>query len=276
MLEFAGPFSATDRWAALGIEPRTSRTQRVNHTTKPSSQLQTLQVCWVPDVAASTAFVEALSRKAEHCELDNSVVVTRKKLSTMIRQQGRFFGSCTAFQMGYGVPRAIPCAYEVHVLAWHHRVRKVSMGEKMGVRGTKKVGNMCCLPAQFSTCCPLCSRTASCATHWFLRLCIHSANLCRAALGIEPRTSRTRSENHTTRPSSRLTAFFGCSSTDENRSNEASLSPRAVLTDHTATMLLSSPRWEAGVGAAEVQGAQRWYRYVSQGFLHFAKVRNEV
>ena len=87
--------------------------------TKPSSQLQTLQVCWVPDVAASTAFVEALSRKAEHCELDNSVVVTRKKLSTMIRQQSRFFGSCTAFQMGYGVPRAIPCAYEVHVLAWH-------------------------------------------------------------------------------------------------------------------------------------------------------------
>ena len=39
------------------------------------------------------------------------------------------------------------------------------------------------------------------------------------------------------------------------------------------TMLLSSPRWEAGVGAAEVQGAQRWYRYVSQGFLHFAKVK---
>ena len=149
--------SATDRWAALGIEPRTSRTQRVNHTTKPSSQLQTLQVCWVPDVAASTAVVEALSRKAEHCELDNSVVVTRKKLSTMIRQQGRFFGSRTAFQMGCGVPRAIPCAYEVHVLAWHHTVREVSMGEKMGVRGTKKVGNMCCLPAQFSTCCTLCS-----------------------------------------------------------------------------------------------------------------------
>ena len=129
----------------------------MNHTTKPSSQLQTLQVCWVPDVAASTAVVEALSRKAEHCELDNSVVVTWKKLSTMIRQPGRFFGSCTAFQMGCALPRATPYVYEVCVLAWHHRVRKVSMGEKMGVRGTKKVGNMCCLPAQFSTCCTLCS-----------------------------------------------------------------------------------------------------------------------
>ena len=41
--------------------------------------------------------------------------------------------------------------------------------------------------------------------------------------------------------------FFFCSSTDENRSNEASLSPRAVLTDDTATVLLSSPRWEDGL-----------------------------
>ena len=32
--------------------------------------------------------------------------------------------------------------------------------------------------------------------------CVHSH---RAALGIEPRTSRTQSENHTTRPSSQLT-----------------------------------------------------------------------
>ena len=46
--------------------------------------------------------------------------------------------------------------------------------------------------------------------------------------------------------------MFFCSSRDANRSSEASLSPRAVLTDHTATMLLSSPRWEARVGAAEV------------------------
>ena len=80
-----------------------------------------------------------------------------------------------------------------------------------------------------------------------------SEKVCaRAALGIEPRTSRTLSENHTTRPSSRLPKFFVCSSTDKNRSNEASLSPRAVLTDDTATVLLSSPRWEARVGAAEV------------------------
>ena len=90
--------SATDCWAALGIEPRTSRTQRVNHTTKPSSQLQTLQVCWVPDVAASTAFVVALSSKAEHCELDNSVVVTWKKLSTMTRQRGRFVARVQLFR----------------------------------------------------------------------------------------------------------------------------------------------------------------------------------
>ena len=36
-----------------------------------------------------------------------------------------------------------------------------------------------------------------------------SVNADRAALGIEPRTSRTRSENHTTRPSSQLTVR-GC------------------------------------------------------------------
>ena len=33
---------------------------------------------------------------------------------------------------------------------------------------------------------------------------INSVNAHRAALGIEPRTSRTLSENHTTRPSSQL------------------------------------------------------------------------
>ena len=48
-------------------------------------------------------------------------------------------GSRTAFQMGCALPRATPYVYEVCVLAWHHRVRKVSIGEKIGVRGTKKL-----------------------------------------------------------------------------------------------------------------------------------------
>jgi hypothetical protein len=40
---------------------------------------------------------------------------------------------------------------------------------------------------------------------------VNSVNAHRAALGIEPRTSRTLSENHTTRPSSQLTAGNVCS-----------------------------------------------------------------
>ena len=100
------------------------------------------------------------------------------------------------------MPRAIPCVYEVHVLAWHHRVRMVPMGEKPRVRATSWLHVL--LAAQYLGCCALCSRTASCAPHWFLRTCIHGANPRRAALGIEPRTSRTLSENHTTRPSSQL------------------------------------------------------------------------
>ena len=47
-----------------------------------------------------------------------------------------------------------------------------------------KVWCMCCLPAQYLECCALCSRTASCATHWFLRSCIHGANPRRAATSV--------------------------------------------------------------------------------------------
>jgi hypothetical protein len=39
---------------------------------------------------------------------------------------------------------------------------------------------------------------------------VNSVNAHRAALGIEPRTSRTLSENHTTRPSSQLTGVNVC------------------------------------------------------------------
>ena len=54
----------------------------------------------------------------------------------------------------------------------------------------QKVCCMCWLPTQCSKCCALCSRTASCTTHRFLRSCIHGAT-------SRTRTSRTRSENHT-------------------------------------------------------------------------------
>jgi hypothetical protein len=58
--------------------------------------------------------------------------------------------------------------------------------------------------------CRFCAhRSRSCATN---NVCVRvssSVNADRAALGIEPRTSRTRSENHTTRPSSQLTVR-GC------------------------------------------------------------------
>ena len=64
----------------------------------------------------------------------------------------------------------------------------------------------------------LCLRLHLCAPRsWLIRsrsayvmyLRINSVNAHRAALGIEPRTSRTLSENHTTRPSSQLTVR-GC------------------------------------------------------------------
>ena len=65
----------------------------------------------------------------------------------------------------------------------------------------------------------LCLRLHLCAPRsWLIRsrsayvmyLRINSVNAHRAALGIEPRTSRTLSENHTTRPSSQLTVVNVC------------------------------------------------------------------
>ena len=73
----------------------------------------------------------------------------------------------------------------------------------------------------------------------------------RAALGIEPRTSRTLSENHTTRPSSRLTRF--CLFIHGQEQIQRSIVVATCRThrrhSHSASIITTLGGW---IGAAEV------------------------
>ena len=79
----------------------------------------------------------------------------------------------------------------------------VSMVEKLGVRGKKFVACVGCPHSVLNVVRFAIERLRARPIGFSVRVSMVT-NPRRAALGIEPRTSRTLSENHTTRPSSQL------------------------------------------------------------------------